>query len=187
MTTETPRGATDEGGEAPCHAHLFDEQPLEVTNALLATLVRQLGDAVLVCDRDGRIVFWNDAATRLFGWDPDEAVGQGLDLIIPERLRQRHWDGWQHVMRTGVTKYGDQLLEVPANHRDGRRLSIAFTVALLKSATGAVDGIAAVIRDDTERFQQRRAAREELETLRAELAAARGHAPGTPGADPAAG
>ena len=150
-----------------------------IDDHLLAGLVRDMADAVLLADTDGTITFWNAAATRVFGWPEDEAVGRNLDLIIPERLRERHWDGWRHVVATGTTQYGDRLLEVPAAHRDGRPLSIAFTVSLLTDAAGAVTGIAAVVRDDTERWQQRRAARVELEELRAQLAPAPAAADGT--------
>ena len=134
----------------------------------LARLVHDLADAVVIADADGAITFWNDAATRLFGWGRDEAIGQSLDLIIPERLRERHWTGYHEVMATGHTAYGDRLLEVPALHKDGRRLSIAFTVTLLREEGGSrPTGIAAVLRDDTERFQERRQMRDELAALRA--------------------
>ena len=143
---------------------------MTIDDRTLADLVRHLGDAVLIADPDGTITFWNDAATRVFGWPADEAVGANLDLIVPERVRDRHWHGWEHVMATGETQYGDRLLEVPSLHRDGRQLSIAFTVSLMTDAAGAVTGIAAVVRDDTERWQQRRTARRELDELRAQLA-----------------
>ena len=121
----------DEGGEAPCFAHLF-EQPAEIGDQHLAELVRTLADAVVIADGDGTIVLWNDAAERLFGWPAADAVGKSLDIIIPERQRDRHWTGYRQTMATGHTDYGDRLLEVPALHRDGHRLSIAFTVTLLK-------------------------------------------------------
>ncbi len=146
----------DEGGEAPCLAPLLD-QPVEVSDALLAAAVRELADAVVVADADGALVVWNAAAERLFGWSPDEAVGQSLDLIIPERLRGRHWDGYRRTMATGHTSYGDRLLEVPALHRDGRTLSIAFTVTLLRPpGLTAPNAIVAVLRDETERRRERR-------------------------------
>jgi len=181
MTTDTPSPESETRGE--------EQQPrrLHVGDELLARLLRTMADAALIADREGEIVFWNEAAERLFGWPATEAVGANLDLIIPERLRQRHWDGWQTVMRTGETRYGEQLLEVPAAHRDGRRLSIAFTVSLLTDADGAVSGVAAVIRDDTERWQQRREARAELVALRAALDAAGVDAPSAEGADAAPG
>ena len=133
-------------------------QPVDDTidDASLAGLVRHLADAVVICDRGGSITFWNAAAERVFGWSADEVVGTSLDVIIPERLRRRHWEGYRRVMVSGQTSYGDRLLEVPAVHRDERTLSIAFTVSLLRGPAGEVTGIAALIRDDTERWQERR-------------------------------
>ena len=162
-TTETE--PTDEGGDPPCWAHLYDTEDPDalVDDAALARLVRDLADAVVICDPDGTIRFWNTAATHIFGWTADEATGASLDLIIPERLRERHWAGYQRVMATGHTDYGGRLLEVPALHRDGRTLSIAFTVSLLRhSAKDAVTAIAAVIRDDTERWHEHQRLRLEL-------------------------
>jgi len=139
-----------------------------IGEAVLAQLVRDLADAVVVADRDGKITFWNDAAERMFGWPTEDAVGQTLDLIIPERLRGRHWEGFRETMATGETKYAGALLEVPALHRDGRQLSIAFTVTLITADDPAhPDAIAAVIRDDTEHWHERRRLRKELEELRA--------------------
>jgi PAS domain S-box-containing protein len=157
----------DEGGEAPCFAHLLNEEPA-VPDAVLAELVRSLADAVIIADANGTITFWNEAATTLFGWSAAEAVGETLDLIIPERLRQRHWDGYRQTMATGTTTYGGRLLEVPATHRDGRPLSIAFTVTLLPaSGPPQPTAIAAVLRDDTERWQERRRLRSEVARLQA--------------------
>jgi PAS domain S-box-containing protein len=142
-----------------------------MSDGVLADVMRRLADAVVIADPGGAIIFWNQGAERLFGWSARDAVGGNLDLIIPERLRHRHWEGWETVMRTGVTRYGDTLLEVPALHRDGRRLSIAFTVTLLTDAgSGRVTAVVAVLRDDTERWQQRRDQRDEVARLRAELA-----------------
>jgi PAS domain S-box-containing protein len=138
-------------------------------DAVLAEVVRSLADAVLIADAHGQIVFWNPAAERLFGWSEAEAVGQRLDLIVPERLRDRHWEGWHRVMATGETKYGDSLLEVPALRRDGSPLSIAFTVSLLtEPGTDEVTRVVAVLRDDTVRWQERREMNAELARLRAD-------------------
>ena len=108
-----------------------------------ASLVHQLADAVLVVDRAGTITSWNDAAERVFGWTAAEAVGRNLDLIIPERFRARHWDGYQRVIETGTTRYGSTLLEVPALHRDGEPRSIAFTVTVLTDPAGRVQRLVA--------------------------------------------
>lgn len=152
-----PAGDHEEGGEAPCMAHRF-EGPTPLADGDFAQLARTLADALVVADGEGTITFWNDAATRVFGWSAVEAVGGSLDLIIPERLRARHWAGYGQVMATGETRYGASLLEVPALHRDGRQLSIAFTVTLLRTTPSATPfAIAALIRDDTERWHERRA------------------------------
>lgn len=132
---------------------------------LARAVVRETPEAIVACDPNGIIALWNGGAERIFGYPAAEALGRSLDLIIPEKQRSRHWAGYDKTMATGETKYGDTLLKVPAAHRDGRRLSIEFSVALLRDAQGKVAGIAAVIRDSTER----RAADREL---RAALAAA---------------
>jgi PAS domain S-box-containing protein len=138
-----------------------------VDDDLLDQLVHSLADAVVIADRGGTIVFWNDAAERLFGWSTVEALGQRLDIIIPERLRSRHWAGYHEVMATGRTSYGDRLLEVPALHRDGRGLSIAFTVTLLcRPGDARPRAIAAILRDDTARGQERRDLKQEIARLR---------------------
>jgi PAS domain S-box-containing protein len=127
-------------------------------------------DAVLVSDRDGVTRYWNDAAARLFGFTADEAVGRSMDLIIPERLRGRHWGGWATVMETGVTRYGGgRLLAVPAVHKDGRALSVEFSIQLLRDGAGRIEWVAAVFRDVTERFQRDKALKLRLKELEAKL------------------
>ena len=130
-------------------------------------LVEAVGDAIVVCDANGAITFWNPAAERLFGFAEKEALGQSLDLIIPERLRQRHWDGYNKTMQTGQTRYGNDVLRVPALHKDGHTLSIAFTVAMLFSAEKTVTAIIAIIRDDTARFNEERVLRKRQAELEA--------------------
>ena len=133
-----------------------------------AQLIRAMGDAVIVADRDNRIAFWNPAATRIFGFTQEEAMGQPLDLIIPERQRARHNEGFAKTMATGITRYGTSLLRVPAMHKDGHRISIAFTVAMLKDDAGHVTGIAAVIRDETQRFAEEQALRKRISGIEAQ-------------------
>ena len=94
-------------------------------------LVHAVGDAIIASDAQGVICLWNPAAERLFGFTAQEALGQTLDLITPERFRARHWQGYEHSMASGTTRCGETLLRVPALHKDGHSLSIAFTVALL--------------------------------------------------------
>jgi PAS domain S-box-containing protein len=128
-------------------------------------LVEVIGDAVVVADASGAINLWNPAAERLFGFTQAEALGNSLDLIIPERLQERHWTGYRKTMASGETRYGHDLLRVPALHKDGRALSIAFTVGLLRGSQGETTGIVAVIRDETARFSEERRLRKRLVEL----------------------
>ena len=130
-------------------------------------LVAAAGDAVVAADPKGRITLWNAAAQRIFGFTPAEALGQSLDLIIPERLRDRHWQGYDKVMHSGETRYGAEVLRVPALHKDGRPLSIAFTVTLLKRDDGTVESIVAILRDETARWNEERALKKRLAELEA--------------------
>jgi PAS domain S-box-containing protein len=142
------------------------------TDIDLNALVEAFGDAIIVSDTAGIITLWNPAATRMFGYSEAEALGQSLDIIIPERMRQRHWEGYQKTMQTGVTKYGHDILRVPAIGKDGKNLSIAFTVALLHDAQGNVTAIASIMRDETERFNKDRATRKRLDELERRVRAA---------------
>jgi len=129
-------------------------------------IVSASADAVVAADRSGIIRLWNPGAERIFGHRAGEAVGQSLDLIIPERLRTAHWDGWRRVVETGRSRYGDgDLLSVPAIRKDGERISVEFAIVPLKDETGGMVGMAALMRDVTQRF-------EEMKALRRQLAAA---------------
>ena len=135
------------------------------TNAL----VHGVGDAIVVADVAGRIIVWNPAAERMFGYSQVEALGQTLDIITPEKFRQRHWDGYHQTMATGVTKYGTTLLRVPAINKAGQSLSIAFGVALLYGPDGKPSAIASIIRDETARFAEDRALRKRIVELETQL------------------
>ena len=139
------------------------------TNLDFKQLVEGAGDAIMVCDAAGAITLWNRASERIFGFTEAEALGKSLDLIIPQRQRQRHWDGYNKTMETGVTKYGADLLRVPALHKDGHTLSIAFTVSMLFSADHEVTGIVAIVRDETARFAEERKLRARLVEVEAAM------------------
>ncbi|WP_245909118.1 PAS domain-containing protein [Mycobacterium neglectum] len=150
-TTQTARGMTDVG----------------VTDAWLArAVVTNAAEAITVTDPDGIVRLWNDGATRMFGFSAADIVGQSLDLIIPEKLRDRHWKGYHQTMLTGYTRYGDKMLSVPATHRDGRRLSIEFSVALLRDDADQIVGISAIMREISDRREAEKALRAELAELR---------------------
>ena len=135
------------------------------TNIDLHQLVECVGDAIIVADAHEKIVLWNPAATRIFGYSEQETLGQTLNLIVPERQRQRHNEGYSHSMETGTTRYGTSLLKVPAKHKDGSMLSIAFTVGMLFDAAGKANGVAAIIRDETACFAEERALKKRLADL----------------------
>jgi PAS domain S-box-containing protein len=134
-------------------------------------LVAGIGDGVVVCDAKGAIIVWNGACERIFGFTEQDALGQSLDIIIPERQRQRHWDGYDKTMATGQTRYGNDLLRVPALHKEGKPLSIAFTVAMLYGDDGGVSAIIAVVRDETARWAEERALKAKVAQLEAAAAA----------------
>ena len=135
-------------------------------------LVEAVGDAIVASDASGAIILWNPAAERMFGFSESEALGQSLDIIIPQRQQQRHWDGYHKTMATGQTKYGNDVLRVPAVHKDGSARSIAFTVALLHTPDQKVAAIVAVIRDESIRFAEDRVLRKRLTELEIQVAAA---------------
>ena len=128
-----------------------------------ATLAREAPDAIIYADPQGIIRFWNHGAERVFGFAEAEALGQSLDIIVPERLRARHWAGYAATMRSGGTRYGaGQILAVPAMHKDGRRISIEFTILPFRDNHARIIGIAAMLRDVTARFEEIRKLRRRL-------------------------
>jgi PAS domain S-box-containing protein len=158
-------------------------------NAMDERLYRQLvegsPDAIILGDAHGVIQLWNAGAETIFGFSAAEAVGQSMDLIVPERLRARHWSGYDRVMATGVSRYGQgELLAVPATTKDGRTISIEFTIQMLRDAAGAVVGPVAIIRDVSKRFQREKELGRRLKELEAQV---RGRADATASSDPTRG
>ncbi len=138
---------------------------------LAGRIVAGAADGVLFTDREGRIRLWNAGAERIFGWSAAEAVGQSMDLIIPERLRARHWANWDRVMETGVTRYATEVLAVPALRKDGAPLSIEFTIQLVRDDAGAIVGPVAIVRDVSERFRREKELRLRVKELEAKATA----------------
>jgi PAS domain S-box-containing protein len=136
---------------------------------LEAEIVANTDHAVIVADADGVICFWNPAAEAMFGHTSTDAIGQTLDIIVPDNLRDRHWTGYREVMATGETAYAGRTLAVPALRADGTRISVEFTVTLLLGDDGRVAAIAAIMRDVTEQWEERRALRRRLAELEREL------------------
>lgn len=148
----------------------MDEQ---LPEGLTGRLAIDCPDAVIYADSRGKIRFWNRAATRIFAFAEAEALGQSLDLIIPEGLRARHWEGYDRVMAGGASRYGEgEVLSVPAMRKDGARISVEFTVLPIRDEAGAIAGLAAFLRDVTPRFEEMRALRRELAALKTAASAA---------------
>jgi len=132
---------------------------------LCLQIVEKAADAIIFADKGGIIRLWNSGAEAIFGYSSEKALGETLDLIVPEKLRERHWEGYRNVMATGVTKYGSEVLAVPAIRNDGSRISVEFTIILLKDSAGEPLGTAALIRDVTERWQRERELKTRLAAL----------------------
>lgn len=136
---------------------------------LCGRIVAGIGDAVMYSDRQGIIRYWNAAAEKMFGYNAAEALGQSLDLIIPENLRGRHWEGYYRVMESGSSRYSVELLSAPALRKDGTRLSTEFSMALIRDDEGGMLGVAAVIRDVSARWQRERELKERVRVLEVRL------------------
>jgi len=137
-----------------------------LNSSLLNGILQSSSEAIMASDVDGKILFWNPGATRIFGFDATEALGQSLDLIIPEKLRARHWQGYRHVMETGQSRYSEgDLLSVPALTKDGRRISVEFTIAILRDDHGNMIGMASIMRDSTARFEEMKSLRRRIAEL----------------------
>jgi PAS domain S-box-containing protein len=122
-------------------------------------------DGMLFADTEGIIRLWNSGAETIFGYSARETLGQSLDLIVPEKLRERHWEGYHRVMDNGETRYGKELLKVPALRKDGKRLSIEFSILLVRDPQNEIIGSGAVMRDVTERWKKEKALNEKLKSI----------------------
>lgn len=128
--------------------------------ALAAAIAEQSPDAIVFADRDGVIRFWNRAAEHVFGWSKAEALGQHLDLMVPERLRAAHWAGFDAAIASGVTRHSGKAMTTRSLHKDGRRLYVEMSFGLVRDAAGTVIGALACARDGTEAALERAARRQ---------------------------
>ena len=128
-------------------------------------VVEQLPDAVVVADPDGGILVWNRAAEALFGFTAAEAIGSSLDIIIPERFRAAHWEGFRRAVENGRTRLGSQVRTTRSMHKLGHKLYVDLSFGLVTDAAGAVIGSMAVARDCTARYEADKALRSRLADL----------------------
>lgn len=139
-------------------------------------LMKQAPDALILADREGVIRRWNAAAAEVFGHSAEEAIGQTLDLIIPERFREQHWTGFDRALEAGETKYRGQALPT-RSERNGEAIYVELTFAMVHDSSGAVVGVLCGARDITQRFQDDRAMRTRLRELEAAQQGGTGEAP----------
>jgi PAS domain S-box-containing protein len=135
-----------------------------ISSSVLADAVLHTSsDAIVASDKDGIIQFWNPGAERIFGYTNGDAIGKSLDIIIPERLRARHWRGYHQVMATGESRYGHgDVLAVPGIRKDGAGVSLEFTIVPVRDKTSRMIGMVAIMRDVTARFEEMRALRQKI-------------------------
>jgi PAS domain S-box-containing protein len=135
-----------------------------------AALVAQSPDATIFAGTDGAIQVWNAAAERVFGFAASEAIGQNLDIIIPERFREQHWTGFDRALEAKATKYEGKFLPTRALKKDGTQFFIEIGFAIVLDGDTAV-GALATARDITERFERERADRQKLRELQEQVQA----------------
>ncbi|ALC04692.1 hypothetical protein CDES_01060 [Corynebacterium deserti GIMN1.010] len=139
-----------------------------------ARLLAETQEAIIYATRDGVIRFWNGGAEELFGFSAGEALGKSLDIIIPEKHRNAHWDGWDRVMDSGNTRYGSEPLNVPGIKADGSTMSLEFSITILKDDDGTIEGIAAFLRDVTTKWNEKKALRVQIKELERQIEDASG-------------
>ncbi|QGU06803.1 Sensor protein FixL [Corynebacterium occultum] len=138
-------------------------------NELAARIVEETSDAVVLADREGRILLWNSGAEKMFGHKAEDARGQSLDIIIPQKHRRAHWTGWERVIESGETRYGSEPLSVPGMRADGSRVALEFSITMFKDSEGSIRSIAAIMRDVGVKWEQTQEMRRELRELKARL------------------
>jgi PAS domain S-box-containing protein len=126
-----------------------------------------MADALIFADRDGLIRLWNAGAEAVFGYTADEVIGKNLDIIIPERLRRAHWDGYDKALAAGHTMHGRRALPTRSMRKDGSKLYVELSFSVVKDADGTVIGAMAIGRDITARFEEEKAQRARIGALEA--------------------
>ena len=128
-----------------------------VSQCLCHQIVENAQDGIIFADGGGVIQLWNSGAQSIFGYSSEEALGETLDLIIPDKHRKQHWEGYRKVMKTGISSYSRKLLAVPSLRKDGERISVEFSIVIVRDPESEQLGAAAIIRDVTVRWQEERA------------------------------
>lgn len=141
------------------------ENAVQIDPTTATRLIQQAPDAVILAGTDGTIEVWNPAAERVFGVAAADAIGQSLDMIIPERFREAHWTGFDRALNDRATKYAGEALATRAQRADGETIYVEMSFAIVLDDGGEAIGALAHARDITERFQQEREQRKKLADL----------------------
>lgn len=121
------------------------------SNDLHRAILEQAHDAVVFADREGVIRLWNRGAEIIFGYGAAEAIGQNLSLIVPEKFRHAHDEGYRHAVHSGQMRHDSRVMTTRAQNKYGSRLYVDLCFGLLKDEAGAVIGVFATGRDSTAR------------------------------------
>lgn len=140
-----------------------------VSKCLCHQIVENTQDGIIFADSSGVIKVWNSGAQSIFGYSSEEALGETLDLIIPDKHRKQHWEGYRKVMKTGISSYNERLLAVPSFRKDGERISVEFSIVILRDPESQQLGAAAIIRDVTLRWQEQRALKKQIIRVKAKI------------------
>lgn len=130
-------------------------------------IIEQIADTVIVADITGAIVIWNAAAESLFGYAAAEAIGQSLDLIIPDDLRAAHWAGYRRAVASGATRKRGRVTLTRALTKSGATIYLEISFAMLADVNGKPIGSVAIARDATIRRRELKALRDRLAALEA--------------------
>ncbi|MDZ4073168.1 MAG: PAS domain S-box protein [Hylemonella sp.] len=136
-----------------------------------AHILRNMPEALIFCDLEGIIRVWNGGAEKVFGWSAAEAVGQSLDLIIPERMRKAHWDGFNQALERGGVKPGRTSMITRSLHKAEEFIYVDMSFEMVRNEAGQMLGSLAVARDATKRFNDEKALRKQLADLSAKPSA----------------
>ncbi|MBS7325667.1 MAG: PAS domain S-box protein [Thiopseudomonas sp.] len=131
------------------------------TQTLADWILDQTSDALIYAGTDGTIQRWNAASAQLFGFSIEEAMGQSLDIIIPEHLREAHWRGFDAALASGQLKLSGKPTLTRALHKNGHKIYVEMTFAMVKNEAGEVQGSVSMARDVTERIEKEKAARKQ--------------------------
>lgn len=138
--------------------------------ALYQWMVEQCPDGIIYSDAQGKVAYWNAAAEKIFGFTAEQAMGQSLDIIIPEKLREPHWRGFYAAMEAGTTKHKGKALPTRGLKADGSVIYVELSFAVIVDDQGKAIGALSQARDIDESYRKAKADKARLKELEQKLA-----------------